>query len=195
MRHPQSAGSAGCVKSWRGRARGRTSLPPAALLTTVRGALRDVAPAVPLGSVVTFDSYFDGSIATERLLAAIAAFFGVMALLLIAVGVYGTLASLVVQRSNEFRVRLALGASGQRIARIVVASALIPVAFGLMVGVPVALAVTRMAESTLFGITARDPLTYVASVGVLLSIATVAAAVPARKAARIDAVGSLRVDC
>jgi hypothetical protein len=172
----------------------RTSLPPAALLTAVRGALREVAPTVPLGSVLRFDTYFDGSIATERLLAGIAAFFGVMALLLIAVGVYGTLASLVVQRSNEFRVRLALGATGPRIARMVVGSALIPVAFGLMVGVPVALAVTRMAESTLFGISSRDPLTYVASVGVLMSIAMLAAAVPALKAARTDAVGSLRVE-
>ena len=172
----------------------RTSLPPAALLTTVRGALREVAPGVPLGSVVKFDSYFDGSIATERLLASIAAFFGVMALLLIAVGVYGTLASLVVQRSTEFRVRLALGATGERIARLVVASALIPVAIGLTVGLPIALAVTRMAESTLFGVTSRDPVTYAGSVAALLSIALLAAAIPARKAARADAVGSLRVE-
>jgi ABC-type antimicrobial peptide transport system permease subunit len=172
----------------------RTGLPPAALLATVRGVLRDIAPGVPIGSVLRFDTYFDGSIATERLLAGIAAFFGLMALLLIAVGVYGTLASLVVQRSNEFRVRLALGATGHGIARMVVASALIPVAFGLLAGLPVAFAVTRMAESTLFGITSRDPLTYAASVGVLLSIAALAAAVPARNAARTDAVGSLRVE-
>ena len=70
----------------------RTDLPPAALAEIVRRALHELAPAVPVGAMTTLDAQFDGSIATERLLASIAGFFGVMALLLVAVGVYGNLA-------------------------------------------------------------------------------------------------------
>jgi putative ABC transport system permease protein len=170
----------------------RTDLPPAALAETVRRALRELAPTVPVGTMTTLDAQYDGSIATERLLASIAGFFGVMALLLVAVGVYGNLASSVAQRTREFGIRLALGATGGRIVRIILANALLPVSLGIVIGLPLAFSSARIAQGALFGVTSHDPLTYLSSAVALLLVAVMAATIPSRKAARADAVSALR---
>jgi hypothetical protein len=170
----------------------RASLPPAALATLVRQTLHDVAPSIPVVSMTTFADQFDGSIATERLLADIAAFFSLMALLLVAIGMYGTLASSLAQRTREFGVRRALGASGGDLVRMILLRALRPVTLGLIVGLPSALIASRLAESVLFGVTPRDPATYVGSAGVLILVAAIAAAVPARSAIRMSVTSALR---
>jgi putative ABC transport system permease protein len=170
----------------------RTDLPSAALADTVRRALHEIAPAVPVGAMTTLDAQFDGSIATERLLASIAGFFGVMALLLVAVGVYGNLASSVAQRTREFGIRLALGATGPRIVRMILANALLPVSLGILIGLPLAFSSARIAQGALFGVTSHDPETYLSSAVILLLVAVMAATIPSRKAARADAVSALR---
>jgi predicted permease len=170
----------------------RASLPPAALATLVRQTLHDVAPSIPVVSMTTFADQFDGSIATERLLADIAAFFSLMALLLVAIGMYGTLASSLAQRTREFGVRRALGASGGDLVGMILLRALRPVTLGLIVGLPSALIASRLAESVLFGVTPRDPATYVGSAGVLILVAAIAAAVPARSASRMSVTSALR---
>jgi predicted permease len=170
----------------------RAGVPPATLATVVRQALREVAPSVPIVSMTSLADQFDASIATERLLANIAAFFGSMALLLVAIGMYGTLASSLAQRTREFGVRRALGASNGELVRMILARALTPVSLGLAIGMPAALAVTRLAAAVLFGVTPRDPLTYVASAGALPLVAAIAAAVPARSAIRTSVIAALR---
>lgn len=170
----------------------RTDLPPAVVAEIVRRALHELAPAVPLGAMTTLDAQFDGSIATERLLASSAGFFGVMALLLVAVGVYGNLASSVAQRTREFGIRLALGATGRRMVRMILTDALLPVSLGILIGLPLAYSSARLAQNALFGVTSHDPLTYLSSGVILLLVAVMAATMPARNAARADAVSALR---
>lgn len=170
----------------------RADLPPVAIADLVRQTLRETAPDVPISSMTTLEAQFDGSIATERLMASIAGFFAVTALLLVAVGVYGTLASLVVQRTRELGIRLALGASRRSIARLVLGDALSPVALGLLLGLPIALTGVRLARSVLFGITPSDPVTYLGSAIVLVVVAAAAAALPALSATRADPMAALR---
>lgn len=170
----------------------RANLPPAALATLVRQTLHDVAPSVPIVSMTTLADQFDGSIATERLLADIAAFFGLMSLLLVAIGMYGTLASSLTQRTRELGVRRALGASSADLVRMTLLRALAPVSIGLMLGLPAAFIAARLAETVLFGVTPRDPATYVGSAFVLLVAATIAAAIPLRSAMRLSVMSALR---
>jgi len=169
-----------------------TDLSPGVVTGMVRQALHEVAPTVPAGAMTTLDAQFDGNIATERLLAGIAGFFGMMAVLLVAVGVYGHLASSVAQRSREYALRLALGATRGRMARLILADALLPVSLGITIGVPLAYSSARIAQGVLFGVTSHDPLTYLISALVLRVVALIAAAMPARRAVRADAVSALQ---
>jgi predicted permease len=170
----------------------RANLPAAALATLIRQTLHDVAPSVPVVSMTTLADQFDGSIASERLLADIAAFFGLMSLLLVAIGMYGTLASSLAQRTREFGVRRALGASDGELARMILVRALTPVSLGLAVGLPAAFVAARLAEAVLFGVTPHDPLTYAAGAGALLLVATLAATIPARSVTRMSVTTALR---
>ena len=170
----------------------RTNLAPGPAAELLRGTLREIAPGVPVSSVATLDARVDGGIASERLLANISAFFGVMALLLVGIGVYGTLAYSIAQRARELGVRLALGATRGNIAGLVLRGAVTPVCLGLAVGLPLTLAVSRVAGGFLYGITPRDPAAYAASTGVLLAAALLAAAVPVRLATRADPIAALR---
>src|SRR5262249_10880574 len=129
----------------------------------VRRVVRDVAPNVPVYSMIPLEASFDHSIATERLVGSISAFLGATALLLIAIGVYGTLSYSVAQRTREMGVRVALGATGADLARLVLKAALVPVCAGIAVGLPAAFSVSRAAQSALFEITSHDPVTYVAT--------------------------------
>ncbi len=140
----------------------------------------------------SLDARYDGSIATERMLATIAGFLGSLALLLVSVGVYGTLAYAAARRTREMGVRLALGAERADIIRLLLTGALVPVTAGILIGLPCALAASRLAQGLLFGVTSTDPSTF-ATVGlVLLSAAALAAAIPARRAAHTDPLVTLR---
>ena len=151
-----------------------------------------VAPAVPVTSVTTLDERVDGAIASERLLASISTFFGVMALLLVGIGIYGTLAYSIAQRTRELGVRRALGATRAGLARMVLRGALAPVCIGLVVGLPLTLAVSRVADKFLYGITPREPVAYVTALAVVLTAALVAAAAPVQRAIRADPIAALR---
>jgi predicted permease len=169
----------------------RTTASPAVVATLARRALHDLGADAPV-SITSASDQFDGSIATERLLADIAAFLGLMSLLLVAIGMYGTLANSLAQRTREFGVRRALGATDGRLVRTIVAHALAPVGLGVVVGLPAALAVARLGGAMLFEITPRDPATYLLSMGVLILTAFLAAAIPSRSAARGSVIAALR---
>ena len=170
----------------------RTDLGTRSTADVIRTALRAIAPAVPLSSIDTLEARIDGSIPSERMLASISAFFGVMALLLVAIGVYGTLAYAIAQRTRELGIRQALGAAPGDVARLVLRGALTPVCAGLAIGLPFMLMASQMTRDQLFGITPADPTVYGAAVVVLLGAALAATLLPTRRAVRVDPLTALR---
>ena len=118
--------------------------------------------------------------------------FGALALMLASVGLYGVMAYAVARRTKEVGIRMALGAGRGDVIGMIVREALVPVLFGIAMGVGGALAATRAVASLLFGVAPRDPLSFVLAVSTLLAVALVAAAIPARRASRIEPLAALR---
>jgi hypothetical protein len=170
----------------------RADMTVAAMTTLARQILGEIAPAVPLGSVTTMADQFERAVAAERLLANVAGFLAVVATLLVAIGVYGTLSASLAERTRELGVRLALGETPRALSLRVLSSALAPVAAGVLVGLPLAIAGARGAQALLFGVGIADLPTYVAGVSAVLGAAVLAASVPAGRAARMDPVTALR---
>src|SRR4029077_11735080 len=129
---------------------------------------------------------------TERLIARLSTVFGVLALLLAAIGLYGGMAYSVARRTSEIGVRMARGATGGAVASMILREIVGLVAIGSLVGAAGALGLARFVESLMFGLAPRDPLTLAAAAGVLLAVGLLAAYLPARRAARIDPVVALR---
>ena len=168
--------------------------PAAALRQAIAREVRAVHPNTLVSDVIGVEEQIDATLLSERLLSTLASGFAVLALSLAAIGLYGVLSYSVARRRNEFGVRLALGARPSRIASGIFREVTLQVAIGVAVGIPVALLIARMAESMLFGVSAADPTHYLLSAGVLLSVAAVAAWVPASRAARIDPMLALRAE-
>ncbi len=118
--------------------------------------------------------------------------FGLLALTLAAIGIYGVMSNSVARRTREIGVRLALGAQAADVRRLVVGQGMAMVLVGVVTGLAAALAIMRMTESLLFGVSAADPLTYTAVAALLVGVAALAAYIPARRATRIDPVVALR---
>jgi ABC-type antimicrobial peptide transport system permease subunit len=129
-----------------------------------------------------------------RLGATLFSLFGILAMVITAVGLYGVLGYFVTERTPEIAVRRALGAPGGSVVRFVVTQGLIPVLVGIAVGATGAFAGTRYLASLLFGVEARDLVSFVAAAVFLLSVALVATLLPAHRAARIDPLAALRQD-
>jgi predicted permease len=172
----------------------RTAEDPAALARTVERAVHDLDPGLPVTEMGTQAARSRSTLGRERVYAQILTFFGGLALLLAAVGLFGVLAYSVAQRTNEIGIRMALGASGHDVVRMVVVQGLRPAVLGLLLGLGAALALGRTIASVVYGIPASDPGTLAAVSVLLLSIAVLAAFVPARRAARVDPIVALRTE-
>ena len=170
----------------------RTSTDPSSTVGTIRRALREIDPELPMSNIKPLAAVAGAAMATRQLTLWLVAAFGVTALVLAVVGIYGVMAQAVGQRVHEFGVRQALGATSGDILRLVFSSAAIMTMSGLAAGIALALLSTRLLASLLFGVTALDPMTFTA-VGVLLAAAGAAAAYfPARRASRVSAASALR---
>jgi predicted permease len=134
----------------------------------------------------------DESLTRERLLATLSGFFGGLALLLATIGLYGVMSYNVARRRNEIGIRMALGAEGTRVLRMVLAEVSILIGIGLVVGIGAAMATTRFVESFLYGIKPNDPATLFLAAGVLALVAAAAGYLPARRASRLDPMTALR---
>jgi putative ABC transport system permease protein len=121
-------------------------------------------------------------------------FFAIIAIFLAALGLYGILAYSVEQRVREIGVRVALGANKREIFRLIIGNGMRLALVGVAVGVPSALALTRLMKGMLLGVTSADPLTYIAVVGMLLISALLASYLPARRATRVDPIVALRAE-
>jgi predicted permease len=172
----------------------RTRGEPGGLAPQVRAALRDAAPDAASYNVITLDALMQRSLSQERLMALLLTVFGVLAVTIAAVGIYGVLAYSVARRTRELGVRVTLGAGPAEIIRLVTAQSATLVGAGLAVGLAASLALTRFVRAFLFGITPTDPVAFGAALLVLLAVALLATSIPALRATRLDPLAALRTD-
>ena len=172
----------------------RTAGDPAALGHAIRAAVREIDPTLPVIDLRTHEQQVERRNSQERLFAQLSGFFGVAALILACVGLYGLMSYLALQRTGEMGLRLALGALPGQVLQIVLRESFTLVAVGLVLGLAIAYSVRRFVEATLFGLTAADPLTYAVVAGVLVAVTLLASLRPAQRAARVDPMIALRAD-
>jgi predicted permease len=172
----------------------RVATDPAALIASLRRELRAADVTLPIYGVRTLAEQRDGALFTQRLAAAALLLFGLLALVLAAVGIYGMLSYAVTERTRELGIRLSQGAQPRDLIRLVISQGMLPTAAGLAIGVGSALALTRVIQGLLFGVSPTDPLTFTLIPLALMGVALVACWIPARRATRMDPVVALRCD-
>jgi macrolide transport system ATP-binding/permease protein len=170
----------------------RTAGDPLALANTVRRIVHERAPQVPVADVTTQSRIIDETIAQERTFADLCTCFGVLALVMASIGLYGTMAYAVSRRTREIGIRMALGAERQRIVRMVLSEVLILGGAGLVVGMAAVWETTAFLKSFLFGLKPDDPLALGGAVAILTACAILAGYAPAWRASRIDPMTALR---
>ncbi len=170
----------------------RTTSDPNALVGPIRGLMASFDNSVPISQVQTMEQVFAVSVERERFVSTMLAAFGLLALFLAAVGVYGVISYAVSQRTHEIGLRMALGASGGNVLGQVVREGLVLSLIGVGVGLAGSILVSRAFESLVFGITPTDPLTYVGVIVVLTAVAAGASLIPARRASRVSPMVALR---
>ncbi len=165
---------------------------PTELVNPIRNEARAAGSDILLTNIATLSEQVDRTLAQERSIATLSLIFGLLALLLAAIGLYGVMSYDVARRTHEIGVRMALGASARRVVQLVMRETLGWVVLGVTLGLGATLAATRWVESLLFGLKPRDPLTIGLAVLLLLAVAAVAGYLPARRAARVDPLVALR---
>ena len=170
----------------------RTSAPSSEVVASVRKVLLEVGQDLMVREVIPLTAQVDRRLAAERLIGRLFIAFGVIALLLAAIGLYGVLSYGVAQRTGEIGIRIALGATPGAVLSLIARQSLVVVAGGVAAGLALAFAGTRFIASFLYGLTPTDAGTIVGATAVLLSAAAIAAYIPARRAARVDPVDALR---
>ena len=149
---------------------------------------------MPVYAMKTLEGQLDETLLTDRLIAALAAGFGLLATVLASVGLYGVMAFVVARRRKELGIRLALGAEPGGVVWLVMQEVLVLLAIGLAIGIPAALALGRYVGSQLYGVQAHDPGTAVATMILLTVVSALAGLIPARRAGRIDPILALRYE-
>jgi predicted permease len=179
---------------WPGQLVIKTNLDPLALAPAVRRTIWDIDPDQPIPNARAMSEILDTELASRNTQLTLIGTFAVIALVLAAVGLFGTLSYTVSQSTNEIGLRMALGAEQRCVVGSVVRSALTTASVGIGLGLVAAFALTRMIAAFLFGVSPTDPLTAAAVAGVLLLVAGLAAFVPARRAASVDPAVTLRAE-
>ncbi|HSF23866.1 MAG TPA: ABC transporter permease [Blastocatellia bacterium] len=172
----------------------RTSGNAAAMATPIREAMHEVDSNLPLSDVKTQSQQADDSLRQERLFATLSSFFGVLALLLACIGLYGVMSYGVARRTNEIGIRMALGASAPRVTRMVMRETMVVVLIGIALGLGGAVATTRLISAMLFGLAPTDPVTISFAILLMVGVAALAGYLPARRAAKVDPMIALRYE-
>jgi predicted lysophospholipase L1 biosynthesis ABC-type transport system permease subunit len=165
---------------------------PAALVASTTRVVRRIAPRAPIENVLTVAQIKDQSVAPRRLNAELLSSFGVLALIIAAVGIAGVLAFSVSSRSNEIGIRMSLGADSGRVQRMILREGGVLLAIGLVLGVAGAFFAARVIRGLLFGVAPHDPVTFVGVAVVMGVIGIVACWIPALRAARVDPAITMR---
>jgi predicted permease len=166
----------------------------AAIMPSVRAAMREVALELPIFGATTMEEAFDATISTQRLTVMLLGTFAALALLLAALGLYGVLSYSVSQRTREIGIRMALGAQAAAVVQLIVRHGIGLAGVGLAIGLMVALAMTRMLKSVLYEVSTFDPLSFAAVAAVLTIIGIAACLLPARRATKVDPMVALRAE-
>jgi predicted permease len=167
---------------------------PAALAPAVRKVFEAFDPGLPVLRIMTLSGLIDRSLTEQKLVARLSSFFGALALLLAAVGLYGVMSYSVTGRTREIGVRMALGAQPGDVRQMVLREAVLLVILGVALGVPAALLGSRALASMLFGLTPSDPTSMAMAIGILAFVAAIAAYIPARRATKVDPMVALRYE-
>jgi predicted permease len=172
----------------------RTALPEQAVIPAVRQAAARLDPQIPIYDLKTMETEISESLFAERMVAVLSAAFGLLATLLAAVGLYGVMSYSVARRTREIGIRLALGAPRERVLTMVLREVGVLGAWGLGLGLPLALALSRLLSAQLFGLPPHDPLTLACATVLLACVTVLAGLVPARRAMRVDPMLALRYE-
>jgi ABC-type antimicrobial peptide transport system permease subunit len=154
--------------------------------------MAEVDPAMPTREFWTLEATLDRTLSPRRFTLQVLGGFGIAALILAALGIYGVLAHSVAERTREFGIRIALGANPIRVRHAVLGRTLLLAGAGIGIGLAAALATTRLLRSMLFGVSPVDPATIAGMIVILVVVATLSGIVPARRATRADALEALR---
>jgi predicted permease len=172
----------------------RTAADPTQIIAAVRQAAREIDTNLPLFNIKTLATQIDETLVQERLIGTVSSFFGLLSLLLAAIGLYGILAYSVNQRSHEIGIRMALGAQRSAVLRMILKQGITMVLIGLVLGLVVSFAATRIVASYLFSITPIDPVTFISAPLLMLIVALLACFAPARRATKVDPLVALRYE-
>jgi ABC-type antimicrobial peptide transport system permease subunit len=164
------------------------------VLPAVRKAIHGVDPNLPISNVTTLEEQVGRSVTNQRLVAQLSTFFGLLAVFLSCIGIYGLMSYVVTRRTNEIGIRMALGAERSHLRWMVIREILLLLALGVAIGVPAALAGNRLISNMLFGLQPADPVSLLAAVGVMLFVAALAGYLPARRASLVDPMVALRCE-
>jgi predicted permease len=172
----------------------RTSADPREIVSMVRQKVRHLDPNIPIYEMRTTEQQLDLSLRTERLVASLSTVFGFLATLLAVIGLYGVMAYTVARRTREIGIRMALGAVQANVIWMVMREVITVVAGGVAIGIPLAIGLSQLVRSQLYGLSPHDPITLAAAALVLAAVACLAGFVPAFRASRIDPTQALRYE-
>jgi macrolide transport system ATP-binding/permease protein len=182
------------VRGWVGAIELHVAGKPENIESAIRKTLADVDPNLTVLNMVSFGEQVARNFNQERLIARLAELFGILALTLACVGLYGITAYAVTRRTNEIGIRMALGADRRNVISLVLRSALVQVGIGLAIGIPVALVGGRVLAGQLYGVKSHDPLILGLAMVILAACAVFAASIPARRATKVDPLRALRYE-
>ena len=172
----------------------KTAGNPASLIPAIRRVLQQIDSNLPLFDVKTQTEQIDQSLFQERWIARLSGCFGLLALVLAWVGLYGVMSYAVARKTNEIGIRMALGAQRQVVLRLVVGQGMRVTLVGIIIGLGGAITTTRVLASFLFGVKATDPITFIATALSLAAVAFLASYLPARRATKVDPMVALRYE-
>ncbi len=171
-----------------------TAIEPHRMTTAILQAVKQTDSRLPVSDVKTLDEQVDQSLIQERLVASLSSLFGVLALLLAGVGLYGLMAYAVNRRTGEIGIRMALGAGRGQIASMILLETLQLVLIGLGIGIPAAIAASRLIKSELYGLKSDDPVIVLIAISIMASMAVIAGYLPARRASQVEPMAALRTE-